>query len=79
VRRFKVPGKANHTSKLGEAYSQILCTWVGRKAGEWNDWNDAINKWMWDGSLEARSKEPEKWRQSVKQTKEEMIGGRDEF
>jgi len=27
-------------------------------------------------SPKAKSKEPEKWRQCVKQTKEEMIGGR---
>jgi len=34
---------------------------------------------MWDGSPEARSKEPEKWRQCVKHTNKEMIGGIDEF
>jgi len=38
VRRFKVPAKANHTSSMLEAYSQILYTWVGLKAGEWIGW-----------------------------------------
>ena len=36
VRRFKMPAKANHTSRLVGAYSQTLCTWVGRTAGGWN-------------------------------------------
>jgi len=36
VMRFKVPVKASHTSRLMEAYSQTLCTEVGRKVDDLN-------------------------------------------
>jgi len=36
-------------------------------------------EWMWDGKPEAKSREPEQRHQCVKQTKEEMICGIDEF
>jgi len=50
---------------------------------KWNEMNEVNEmvwlrmiqrKWMWDGSPEARSKEPDKWRKCVKHAKEKMIG-----
>jgi len=53
VRSFKVPAKANHTNRLVEAYSHALCTWVGRKAGEWNGWG-----WYTENKCEMAIRKP---------------------
>ena len=57
-----------------EAYSQTLCTWVGRKAGEWNGCGR-----YYENEDEMRVRKPEEVRQCVKQTKEGMIYGIYEF
>jgi len=50
---------------LMEAYSQTLCSWVDRKAGEWKGYGryNENESEMRDRRLQV--KEPEKWRQLV--------------